>query len=194
MTIRAIGIKAGYQTSDIKAESYQIGSTSSTDSIWGGGSLAVANETFSVSFMVTPATNSLVGLASAKTENFADLAAIVRFAPDGFVDARNGGIYQASSSLPYTPGNTYKVLMSVDMANHRYSVTVTPAGATSVVIATNYAFRTEQADGGEFKLSGYLVATGSCNSQRSEHWNSAKSSYGTKSAGSGRSACAVDAK
>lgn len=145
MAIRAIGVKTGYQTSAVKTEIYQFGSVSSTNSIWGGDAIAPPNQTFAISFMVTPATNSLIGLSSGKTVNVADLAAIVRFAPDGFVDARNGGVYQANTVLPYTPGNPYKVLMSVDMSTRRYSVTVTPVGANSVIIATNYAFRTEQA-------------------------------------------------
>ncbi len=145
MTIRAIGAKAGSQTSGVKTETYQIGSVSSTDSIWTGGDIGGTDGIFSVSFTITPGTNSLVGLASAKTGNFADLAAIVRFSPEGVVDARNGGVYEANTVLPYTPGNTYKVLMSVDMTSRRYSVTVTPPDAASVMIATNYAFRSEQA-------------------------------------------------
>lgn len=145
MTVRAIGVKEGHQASGIRSEVYQIGMVSSTNSIWGGGGLVLPGEIFSVSFMVTAATNSLVGLSAVKTESFSDLAAIVRFAPGGIVDARNGDVYQAGSTLPYTPGNTYMVLMTIDMTARKYSVTVTPPGAPPVSIAANYAFRSEQA-------------------------------------------------
>lgn len=143
--IRAFGVLAGYQSSGIVTESYQIGSVATTDSVWDGAGFASKNKTFVVSCDVSPGTNSLVGLASGVTTEFTDLAAVVRFAPGGFVDARNGANYQASSVLAYTPGLTYRVVISVSMPACTYSATVAAPNATPVSIAKDFAFRTEQA-------------------------------------------------
>ena len=39
----------------------------------------------------------------------------------------------------------YRVQMTVNVTTRTYSATVTPPGGSAVVIANNYAFRTEQA-------------------------------------------------
>ena len=70
---------------------------------------------------------------------------MVRFAPTGVVDARNGGAYQAANALPYQAGVVYKVQMTINVAARTYSATVTPPGGAAVLIANNYAFRSEQA-------------------------------------------------
>lgn len=91
-------------------------------------------------------TDAVVGLAGTATPSrFSDLAAIFRFNPYGHMDVRNGGAYTADVDLTWTPGETYRVAFDVDVAAHRYSVTVTPTGGAPVRIATDYAFRTEQA-------------------------------------------------
>ena len=43
-----------------------------------------------------------MGLSNGAVANFIDLAAIVRFAPAGLIDARNGGLYQAATSILYS--------------------------------------------------------------------------------------------
>lgn len=143
--IRSFGMKAGYQSSGIVTENYQIGSVESVDSIWDGAAFASRSSSFVTSLDVKPGINSIVGLASGMATAFTELAAIVRFAPGGFVDARNGASYDARSVLAYTPGLTYRVVISVNLPARTYSAMVTAPDATPVPIATDFAFRTEQA-------------------------------------------------
>ncbi|NDP20924.1 MAG: T9SS type A sorting domain-containing protein [Paludibacter sp.] len=66
---------------------------------------------------------------------------IVRFSPDGKIQARNGLAYAAVNSVSYSPGTKYHFKMTITVSTKLYSVTVTPAGGSEVTIATNYAFR-----------------------------------------------------
>jgi hypothetical protein len=105
------------------------------------------NGTFVTSFDAMPyqpLMNGVTGLAFGPVNGVDDLAVIVRFNPYGKIDVRNDNAYKADYTLPYTAGTRYHFRLEVDVAQHTYSVYVTPAGGTEVTLATNYKFRTEQ--------------------------------------------------
>jgi hypothetical protein len=81
----------------------------------------------------------------------------VRFNTSGAIDARDGGTYRASSSIPYAPNTTYHFRLAVNVPAHTYSIYVTPAGGTEQVIGLNYAFRTEQTTVGSLNNYGVIV-------------------------------------
>jgi hypothetical protein len=121
-------------------------STSST--AWANNSFASQTSSFTFDFDATPSAtgiDSLTGLSSGAATDFTSLAAAVRFNTTGTIDARNGGAYAALNNLTYTASTSYHFKLSVNVTNHTYSVTVTPAGGSATTIATNYGFRTEQA-------------------------------------------------
>jgi hypothetical protein len=104
--------------------------------------------TFGVSFDVTPQGNVVdadVALSQNQPAAYADLAAIVRFNPSGYIDVRNGSAYAAAYSQPYTANTTYHFSVVVNVAAHLYSVYVTAPGGTQQLLANDYAFRAEQA-------------------------------------------------
>jgi len=114
---------------------------------WGNWRIENQQTQFSVSFTTIPtsaAMDAVIGLSDGVVDWWDDLAAYVRFSTEGKIDARNGASFGAVSNLPYTAGVSYLVEMSVNVATRRYSVTVTPEGGSPTVIATDYAFRTEQ--------------------------------------------------
>lgn len=88
--------------------------------------------------------NGIVGLSLNSAREEQKLATTIRFAPTGVVDARNSGLYVAANRLPYKAGQTYRVVMKVDLVTRRYTATVTPSGGRPVIIADHYAFRSEQ--------------------------------------------------
>jgi hypothetical protein len=99
---------------------------------------------FYVSFAVTPSvapSDALVGVGLRSANHYRDLAAIVRFNPDGFIDARNGSVYTAVNPIPYTAGLTRQIYMVVDLISRTYSVSV-----DFQVLAQDFSFRTEQAN------------------------------------------------
>ncbi len=115
---------------------------------WQNAALTPQSAAFSASFDATPSgakIDGVTGLSKGGATNFTSLAAIVRFNNTGFIDARNAGAYAADASLPYTAGATYHFRLVVDPVARRYSVFVTPPGAGERALATNYAFRAEQA-------------------------------------------------
>jgi hypothetical protein len=147
--LRAIGMLAGSVSSDVVIESFEIGEIASAGARWENAGIPKQTGEFTVSLNVTPGAafaDSLVGLSEAKAETWTDLAAIVRFSPTGIVDARNGGKYEAVNPLSFQPGVKYLITLTVDVPAKTYSATVGAPGTPPVVIASDFGFRTEQAD------------------------------------------------
>ena len=118
---------------------------SSTD--WKNLSFFPQNGVFEIAFNTVPKfefMDSVVGLSAASTNRFSGAAVLVRFNPGGTVDVRNGGAYEATSQLFYTVGTRYQFRVVVNVPAHTYSVFVTPEGDDEIMLANNYAFRTEQ--------------------------------------------------
>jgi len=110
--------------------------------------MAAQAGTFTASFDAIPLQDNqdaIVALSPGLAGQYSDLAAIVRFNDTGTLDARDGGVYSAGMAVAYGAGISYHVRMVVNVPNHTYSVFVTPAGQSEVLLASNYAFRSEQA-------------------------------------------------
>jgi len=90
------------------------------------------------------AVDAVVGAALGAPTRFSDLAAIVRFRPDGYLDARNGSTYAASVGFTYAPHVYYHLNLDIDLGASRYTVTVASPNQNAVVLARDYAFRTER--------------------------------------------------
>lgn len=107
----------------------------------------------------------VVGLGHGPVGGFTELATIVRFNPSGYVDARNGGAYQAVNAFRFDYDHLYAVRFVVNFATHRYNAYIrtydTPGPGD--LIASNYAFRTEQRATNQLDTLGHEVdsATGS---------------------------------
>jgi hypothetical protein len=99
---------------------------------------------FSLTAEVTPGAGSMdgaVALSSGAVTEWADLAAIVQFRPDGGVAVRDGAGY-LETGLGYQLGATYHVRFQVDVAAQSYSAYLTPPAGTEVTLGTGLAFRT----------------------------------------------------
>jgi hypothetical protein len=128
---------------------------------------------FEVEFDATPTvapTDALVGVVLGAASQYRDLAAIVRFNPSGFMDARNGNGYQATTAIPYSAGVTKRIHLSVDPIAGRYSAFV-----DHQQLALGFAFRSEQAgavalDGLALKVDGE-GALSVCNARASSGSN-----------------------
>ena len=116
--------------------------------LWYNQSFATQTTTFTASFDATPSqlgSDIVIGLSPTTAGAYTDLAAIVRFNSSNTIDVRNGSAYGANVSVPYSAGTSYHFVMVVNLATDTYSVYVTPQGGSQIALATNYAFRTEQA-------------------------------------------------
>ena len=107
-------------------------------------------------FKVVPsggAIDAVIGISDGRADAFRDLGPILRFNPQGFVDARNGGTYQAAQAFRYQAGVTYKVQIEVDLDAHTYFAGIADDAKVQTEdgedlytwIAEGFAFRTEQA-------------------------------------------------
>jgi hypothetical protein len=114
---------------------------------WQNTSFAAQTGTFTVSFDATPSAapnNTLVGLSNGAQTGYPGFACAVRFNTSGKIDARNGGAYAAATSVSFAANSTYHFTETVNVANHTYSIYVTPPGSGQVTLGSNYLFRTEQ--------------------------------------------------
>ena len=68
----------------------------------------------------------------------------IRYTADGYIDARDGSTYRTDVQVPYDIGQTFKLRFVVDTLAHRYSL-YSVGSYYPQTIASNYAFRTEQA-------------------------------------------------
>ena len=119
--------------------------------------------------LLTSPTHTVAGLSGAAAAAFTDLAVAVRFSDTGVVEARSGGVFKADAVLTHVLNKTYRIDLDVDVPGKKYSAIVTPEGGSPVVIATDYAFRTEQAtiatlanlaakaESGSYQISGIVV-------------------------------------
>jgi uncharacterized protein YjdB len=106
------------------------------------------NGSFTATFDATPnaaGLDAVTGLSQGAAAAYTDMAVIIRFNTGNTIDARNGGAYAATNSIPYTAGTSYHFRVVVDVSSHTYSAYVTPAGGSELTIGTGFAFRTEQA-------------------------------------------------
>jgi hypothetical protein len=83
-------------------------------------------------------------LSQGPARYFAQGSAIVRFAPSGMLDARNGDVYAASDQVSYEPGQAYLFEMFVDVGMKKYTVSVRRANHDAPFIAWAYDFRTSR--------------------------------------------------
>ena len=110
-------------------------------------SFATQTGTFTAFFDAMPPDspiNSTVGLSNGAATCNKQMAAIARFNPMGSIDARNGGLYAAASTIPYAAGVTYHFRMVVNVRAHTYSLYVTPEGGAEQTVGTGFAFRSGQ--------------------------------------------------
>jgi hypothetical protein len=135
-----------------------------SDTAWVNVPFALQEGKFVIEFDATPnAANidGVTGLSNGPAAAYTNLAAIVRFFTNNLIDARNGGAYAASANIPYSPGVSYHFRLLVDIPAQRYTAYVRPAGQTEQLLASNFAFRSEQAGVSQLNNVGLRGGSGS---------------------------------
>ena len=131
---------------------------------WSNFSFPTQTTNFTASFDATPSqlgADIVIGLSPTTAASYSDLATVVRFNGSNTIDVRNGSAYGADATVSYNAGTSYHFEMVVNLSTDTYSVYVTPEGGSQIALATDYAFRTEQASATSLSDVGELGATGS---------------------------------
>lgn len=94
-----------------------------------------------------PKGDTLVGLSQGPASDWSQLAVIVRFNPNGTIDARDGDVYRALSYKPYAaPWWSGRIRLQVDVPRKTYSAWWwSDDGDRWVLLAKDFRFRTQQA-------------------------------------------------
>ena len=117
-----------------------------------------ASEELRFEFKARPTAEDLDGLVAVGAQNidtFSDAAILVRFAEDGFVDARNGAIYDSDVSYPYDPGVWYNVIVTADIVTKTYDVEIGSCGESPKTLIQDASFRDDASTSDQ--LSGWAV-------------------------------------
>ena len=142
-------MKAGAENSSVASALFGIGDSYIGSEAWTNVTFPTQTSQFTIRWNAIPDgpnIDGVTGLGPASADGYEDLACITRFASTGVIEARNGGVYSAVNALQYQAGKLYSFEFNVNLATKKYSVTVTPDGGSPVVIAQDYAFRTQQAN------------------------------------------------
>jgi hypothetical protein len=94
-----------------------------------------------VTFQATPsdpAIDGVIGWSAGAPSRFSDLAAAVRFSPNGVIDVRDGDTYRADFNRTYTARASF-LRMTADLTSHTYSVFDGMSFASE--LARQYRFR-----------------------------------------------------
>jgi len=151
--LKAVGIKAGAVNSAVATATFGIGDAYIGSEAWTNVTFPSQTGVFTIRWNSIPQGSLIDGVTAigpASADGYEDLACLTRFAITGVIEARNGSVYAAVNRLVYEDGKLYRFEVNVDTNAKKYSVTVTPDGGAPVVIAQNYAFRTEQATATNF--------------------------------------------
>ncbi len=106
-----------------------------------------------------PNVDAVTGLSSGAASDFSTLAAVIRFNPNGNLDATNGSAYSAASVIPYSARVSYHFIMDVHVYNHTYDAYVMIA-KVQTTIGTNLAFRDAQSTIAMLNNVGSMTAPG----------------------------------
>ena len=108
---------------------------------FGAGEVVVSSD-----FVATPdqLVDGVIGLSTNPATGFNDLAATLRFSPNGLIEARNGDHYQADVLQSYFAGASRRMRIIANVPTHTFSVYVAPDDHHSVQLANRYAFRPTQ--------------------------------------------------
>jgi hypothetical protein len=140
--------------------------TAIANSTWTNSSFAGQSGSFQAEWDAMPTASGMDGVmafSNGAQTDFTGFACLIRFFTDGTIQVRNGGVYSADTTIAYSPGTMYHFRVPVNIASHTYSVFVTASGGSEQSLASNYAFRTEQAGVTALNNEGIIVdtATGS---------------------------------
>jgi len=136
--------------------------TATNDSVWTNSSFANQTGTFQAEWDAMPMASGMDGvmaISNGAQTSFTNFACLVRFFTDGTIQVRNGGVYAADTTITYSPDVMYHFRVPINLASHTYSVFVTASGGSEQTVATNYAFRIEQAGATALNNIGIIVDT-----------------------------------
>jgi len=116
---------------------------------WQIFSMTAQTDSFTAEFDLKANTANMDGvfaLADNATnpDTYDDLACIVRFNTNGYIDVRNGSAYAKDVTVNYGAGDAFHVRMEINVSTKKYDVFVTPEGGSEVQVASAYNFRTDQ--------------------------------------------------
>jgi hypothetical protein len=114
---------------------------------WFGTHFTPQTGNFVIKYSATPQANNITGVFAAGPVtplSYNDAAVLVRFNLDGTIQAFDGLLYRASTTVNYTANTQYNFRIFVNFTGKTYSVFVTPQGGVEKEVAQDFSFRSTQ--------------------------------------------------
>jgi hypothetical protein len=114
---------------------------------WQSGNIPTQTGVSTIEFDATPVSvgNVVIGLSNSPATDFTSLAIPIRFFTNNQIEAMNGTLYTSTNPITYVPNTTYHFRIIFNLNIHKYSVFVKPGSGNEILLADNFAFRTDQA-------------------------------------------------
>jgi hypothetical protein len=139
--------------------------TATAGGSWQNRSFTSQSGTFTAEFDATPLaapTDTVVGLSLGAQTAYAGFATLARFNLSGAIDARNGGVYAAASTIPYSANVTYHFRLVVNVPAHTYSIFVRPVGGPEQTVGTNsWGVFVNTSATGSSRVCNFMINSGS---------------------------------
>lgn len=150
VTVKAIAIAPNLQNSGVITQEFTQTNQIISGEEWTNYEFDANSSIFAAMWTANVTTSNadiVSGFSLHSADSFSDLACIVRFAPNGTIDARNAGVYSATETLNYTPNTDYQFFLVADLTSKTYTVYAKEvSGGSLIQIANDFAFRSEQSN------------------------------------------------
>lgn len=163
-TVRTVGIKTGETNSGGTAFSPGIAYEINSWSVQGSGvfktiQLPAQTGSFTWNFRArttTAVADAVIGMGPDAVTSNTGMGALLLFTQNGQVQVRDGATYRADAVFNYIADTNYDVVAVINQSTHR----VTSVRVNGTLIATDYAFRTEQAASADSEWVGMRCNSG----------------------------------
>lgn len=139
------------------------GACASSAGAWENAPIAPQVSSFTFAFdasAAAPGMNGSIGLSSGPAGSLGNLAAAVRFNPQGFIDVRYSTAYARITPVAYATGTVYHFDLRVTASGHLFDVEVSSPGGARQLLARSYPFHSSQSTTSVLNNFGLFAATG----------------------------------
>lgn len=146
-TVKAVAIKKGLANSDLYEGLFTIGLFKFDSTLKSASILEQRHSTtFSFTARPTEIDDTIFGLGDRPASALQDMACLIRFNTDGFIDVYNGSKkpsawYDSTVPYPYTSATAYNFEVHVNLDEKTYNVFVKEPGGNRTQLAREFTFR-----------------------------------------------------
>lgn len=135
----------------VSGEYYAVELISSTEDFEAIEFEPITKGTIDMLLMPYEVTDNVVGITASDSDPtwYDQFNIVVRFKPDGTMDAYNGKVIESFEAVNYEAGKTYRLHIETDVERGTYSAWITDEDGVEYTLALDYAYRASAPEAGD---------------------------------------------